>query len=84
MDKRNQGIAIAEVVLIEAKDSAELEKYKGTLKNKVVVLYRNDTLKQTFTADAKRYTDEELEKMAAATRSRHASKARQGYSSSAA
>ena len=41
-------------MLVEAKDSAELEKYKGKLKNKVVLLYRNDTLKQSFTADAKR------------------------------
>lgn len=64
--KGTRGLKSAEVVLIQAKDSAELEKYKGTLKNKVVVLYRNDTLNQSFTADAKRYTDEELEKMASA------------------
>lgn len=64
--KGSNGLKSAEVLLIEAKDSAGLEKYKGTLKNKVIVLYRTDTLKQTFTADAKRYTDEELEKMAAA------------------
>ena len=61
-----KGLKSAEVLLIEAKDSVELEKYRGTLKNKVIVLYRNDTLKQTFTADAKRYTDEELEKMSTA------------------
>ncbi|MEP7372975.1 MAG: M20/M25/M40 family metallo-hydrolase [Chitinophagaceae bacterium] len=64
--KGTKGLKSAEVLLIEAKDSVELEKYRGTLKNKVIILYRNDTLKQTFTADAKRYTDEELEKMAAA------------------
>jgi hypothetical protein len=62
--KGTKGLQNAEVILIEAKDSAELEKYKGKLKNKVIVLYRNDTLKQTFTADAKRYTNEDLEKMA--------------------
>lgn len=62
--KGTKGLQNAEVILIEAKDSLELEKYKGKLKNKVIVLYRNDTLKQTFSADAKRYTDEDLEKMA--------------------
>jgi hypothetical protein len=62
--KGTKGLQNAEVLLIEAKDSAELEIYKGKLKNKVIVLYRTDTLKQTFTADAKRYTDEDLDKMA--------------------
>ena len=64
--KGNKGLQSAEVVIIEAKDSAELEKYKGKLKNKVVLLYRDDTLRQTFTADARRYSDEDLEKMAKA------------------
>ena len=62
--KGTKGLQNAEVLLIEAKDSTELEKYKGKLKNKVIVLYRTDTLKQTFIADAKRYTDEDLDKMA--------------------
>ncbi len=62
--KGTKGLQSAEVLLIEATDSAGLEKYKGKLKNKVIVLYRNDTLKHSFTADAKRYTDEELDKMA--------------------
>ena len=61
-----KGLKHAEVILIEAKDSADLEKYKGKLKNKVVLLYRTDTLKQTFVADAKRLTDEDLEKKASA------------------
>lgn len=64
--KGTKGLKNAEVILIEAKDSVELEKYKGQLKGKVVVVYRNDTLRQTFKADATRYTDEELDKMAAA------------------
>jgi hypothetical protein len=54
------------VLLIDAKDSVELLKYKGQLKNKILIMYRNDTLKQTFTADAKRYTEDELAKMATA------------------
>ena len=62
--KGTKGLQNADVLLVEAKDSVELEKYKGMLKNKVIVLYRTDTLQQTFTADARRYTDEELDKMA--------------------
>ncbi len=60
------GLKNAEVIIVEAKDSVELEQYKGKLKGKVVVLYRTDTLKQTFKADASRYTDEDLDKMAKA------------------
>lgn len=64
--KGTRGFQQAELLLIEAKDSVELEKYKGRLKGKILLLYRNDTLKQSFTADAKRFSDEELAKMAAA------------------
>src|SRR4030095_5992560 len=64
--KGTKGLKQAEVLLVEAKDSADLEKYKGKLKNKLVLLYRTDTLKQTFIADAKRLTDDELEKKASA------------------
>ncbi|MES1214190.1 MAG: M20/M25/M40 family metallo-hydrolase [Bacteroidota bacterium] len=62
--KGTNGLKNAEVMLVSAKDSAELEKYKGQFKNKIILLERNDTLKQTFKADATRYTDEDLEKMA--------------------
>jgi carboxypeptidase Q len=64
LTKGTKGLQNADVLLIEAKDSAGLEKYKGQLKNKVIVWYKTDTLKQTFVADARRYTDEDLEKMA--------------------
>jgi hypothetical protein len=62
--KGTGGLQQAEVVLIDANDSADLEKYRGKLKNKILILYRPDTLKQSFTADAKRLSDEDLEKMA--------------------
>ena len=62
--KGTNGLQSAEVMIIEAKDSTELEKYRGRLNGKVVLLYRTDTLKQSFTADARRYTDEDLQKMA--------------------
>lgn len=53
-------------MLVKATDSVSLQAYRGKLKGKVVLLYRNDTLKQTFVTDATRRIDEELEKMAAA------------------
>ena len=64
--KGTKGLKNAEIILVEAKDTADVEKYKGKLKNKLVLLHRTDTLKQTFVADAKRFTDEELEKRASA------------------
>ena len=59
------GLKNAEVSLINAKDSVELQSFKGKLKNKIVLIQRNDTLQQSFIADAKRMTDEDLTKMAA-------------------
>ncbi len=55
----------SDVVLIKAKDSAELvQKYSGKLKDKIVMVYSKDTLRPSFTADADRFTDVQLEKMA--------------------
>jgi carboxypeptidase Q len=64
--KSTAGLKNAEVLLIEATDSVGLTKYAGKLKGKVLLIYKGDTLRQTFKADAVRYTDEELDKMAAA------------------
>jgi carboxypeptidase Q len=64
--KGTKGLKNAEVILINAKDSVELENYRGKLKGKILIINRNDTLKQTFKADANRYTDEDLDKMASA------------------
>lgn len=58
------GLKSAELIIITAKDSVELDTYKGKLKNKVILLPRTDTLIPTYTADAGRFTDEELQKMA--------------------
>lgn len=62
--KGSKGLRNAEVLVIEARDSAGMAQYKGKLKGKVLMLYRDDTLRQTFKADARRYTDEELDRMA--------------------
>ena len=54
-----------EVVLINATDSASfVAAYKGKLKGKIVMMLSTDTLKPSFEGDAKRYTYEELLKMA--------------------
>jgi hypothetical protein len=56
----------ADIVLIKAKDSAELMQYAGKLKGKIVMIWSNDTLKPGFKADATRFTDDDLDKMAKA------------------
>jgi hypothetical protein len=43
-----------------------LEAYRGQLKGKIIILDQQNVYKHSFTADAKRYTDEELAAMAAA------------------
>jgi carboxypeptidase Q len=60
------GLKNAEILLIEATDSAQLERYVGKMGGKAVMLYRTDTIRYSFAADAKRMTDEELETMAKA------------------
>jgi carboxypeptidase Q len=65
--KGTNGLETADVILITAKDSADLEKYRGKLSGKILLLDRTDTLKQSFTADAHRYSEEDLQKMSAAT-----------------
>ena len=58
-------IISSDVILIRAKDSAELyQNYSGKIKDKIVMFYSMDTLKPSFTADGGRFTDEELTKMA--------------------
>ncbi len=58
-------IMSSDVILIKAKDSAELyQNYSGKLKGKIVMLYSNDTLHPSFTADGNRFTDDDLQKMA--------------------
>lgn len=58
-----KGLVQAEVLLVDETDTTALEQYKGKMKNKVILLYRSDKVNPSFTADAKRYTDKELEEM---------------------
>ena len=62
-----RGLKSAEVIVIAAKDTTELENYRGKLKGKIIIMDQMVTYKQSFKADAVRYTDEDLNKMAAAT-----------------
>ena len=64
--KGTNGLKSGEIILVNLKDSTDLEKYRGKLAGKIILLDRTDTLKQSFTSDAHRYTDEELDKMAKA------------------
>ncbi|WP_400191951.1 M28 family metallopeptidase [Hymenobacter sp. B81] len=59
------GAVKKQVVLVKAAAEADLDKYKGQLRDKIVLTEVAQEPKTTFTADASRYTDEELRKMAA-------------------
>ena len=59
-----KGLKNAEIVAVVLKDSAGLEQYRGTLKGKIIIIDKLEAYKQSFKADAVRFTDEELEKMA--------------------
>ena len=62
--KGTNGLQSAEIIIVTLKDSTDLEKYRGKLAGKIIMLDRDDTLRQGVTADSKRYTDEDLNKMA--------------------
>ena len=61
------GLKNATILVVDAKDSVTLLTYKGQLKGKIIILDQENKYKQSFKADAVRYTDEDLAKMAAAT-----------------
>ncbi len=58
------GLQHAQVMLIDVNDSSDLVKYKGTLKNRILIMVRHDSLALGFRPDCRRYTDEELKEMA--------------------
>ena len=54
-----------EVIIINAKDSAELyQNYSGKIKGKIVMLYSMDTLHPSYKPDGERLSDSALDKMA--------------------
>ncbi|HVG42959.1 MAG TPA: M20/M25/M40 family metallo-hydrolase [Chitinophagaceae bacterium] len=60
------GVITSEVVLIKATDSAGLMQYAGKLKNKIVMTMVMDSLRPSFTPDARRWEDTTLDRMAQA------------------
>jgi hypothetical protein len=58
------GLKNAEVIAVTLKDSASLDEYRGKLKGKIIVIDRLDAYTQSFKADAHRYADSDLTKMA--------------------
>jgi carboxypeptidase Q len=58
------GAKSAPVLLISATDSAGLDKYKGQLAGKILLLDVNQVYQQSFKPDAGRYTEEQLDSMA--------------------
>ena len=59
-----KGALTAEVVYFDAKTDADYEKYKGKLKDKIVLVSESRELKPDLTGMGNRLTDEELAKMA--------------------
>jgi hypothetical protein len=55
---------MADVVLVEAKNDAELQKYKGTLRGKIVLAGNVRELKPRFEPTAKRLSEKELLELA--------------------
>ena len=60
------GLKNATILVVDAKDSITLQAYKGQLKGKIIILDQDNKYKQSFKADAERYTDEALAAMEAA------------------
>jgi carboxypeptidase Q len=55
-----------DVIVIKADTITDLDKYKGTLKGKIVMLDAKPGVERTYKADAVRYTDDQLDEMAKA------------------
>jgi len=64
------GVVKAEVTLIDVKTEADLDKYKGKLNGKIVLLPSTSAYETSFEPLAKRYTEEELENLAKASSGR--------------
>ncbi|HLX92985.1 MAG TPA: M20/M25/M40 family metallo-hydrolase [Puia sp.] len=58
------GVQNAEVVMVDAKDSAGLTAFAGKLRGKIIITPRTDTLIPSYKPDATRIADSALEKMA--------------------
>ncbi len=57
------GPVTGDVVLVKADTITDLDKYKGTLKGKIVIFDAKPGVERTYKADGVRYTDAELDEM---------------------
>lgn len=62
-----KGLIKAEVVLVDVKTEADLDKYKGKLAGKIVLLPSTSTYEVSFEPLATRYTDEQLKELSMET-----------------
>jgi carboxypeptidase Q len=62
--KGTNGLQSAEVMVINASDSGKLESLAPLMKGKVIIMGSEEEYKHSFKPDAKRYSDDELVKMA--------------------
>lgn len=60
------GAIKGDVVLIKADTVTDLDQYKGKLRGKIVIMDTKNELTRSTSPDLKRYTDEDLDKMAKA------------------
>jgi carboxypeptidase Q len=58
------GAVSADVILISVKDTTELDKYKGKLAGKIILMDRTDVYKLSMKPDASRWSDADLDSMA--------------------
>ena len=61
-----RGAVTADVVLLDVRDQAELEKFKGRLKGKIVLSGGEQPIPARFTSQGTRFTDEQLQAMTGA------------------
>ena len=57
------GLVSGEVILLEINTLEDIDKYKGKLNNKIVLMPATSQYEMQFTPFAKRYTDEELKQL---------------------
>lgn len=63
-----QGLVKGECIILEVADTADIKKYEGKLKGKIVLMPERSKYELSFRPMASRYTDEQLQEMTKDTR----------------
>lgn len=61
--KSTQGMVSGEIIVVDIKEEADFAKYKGNLAGKIIILPSTNKVEAKFEAEAKRQSDEDLEKI---------------------